>query len=113
MLDNGSWLRTINIGTNGKGMTEAYSKASAYGELMERIQNGVLLLEVEPMPKVPLLILRRFQIPAFLSSSSTSLCTTRFIFCFFYLFKKSIFALYETDSSPSAEIGCKETFNSG
>lgn len=43
VLDNGSWLRTINIGTNGKGMTEAYSKASAYGELMERIQNYALL----------------------------------------------------------------------
>ncbi len=43
LLDNGSWLRTVNIGTNGKGMTEAYSKASAYGELMERIQNYALL----------------------------------------------------------------------
>lgn len=43
VLDNGSWLRTVNIGTNGKGMTDAYSKASAYGELMERIQNYALL----------------------------------------------------------------------
>ena len=43
VLDNGSWLRTVNIGTNGKGMTESYSRASAYGELMERIQNYALL----------------------------------------------------------------------
>ena len=43
LLDNGTWFRALNIGTNGKGMTEAYSRASAYGELMERIQNGVLL----------------------------------------------------------------------
>lgn len=43
LLDNGTWFRSLNIGTNGKGMTEAYSRASAYGELMERIQNGVLL----------------------------------------------------------------------
>lgn len=43
VLDNGDWLRSLNIGTNGKGMTECYSRASAYGELMERIQNGTLL----------------------------------------------------------------------
>jgi ribosomal protein S12 methylthiotransferase accessory factor len=43
LLDNGTWFRSLNIGTNGKGMTEAYSRASAHGELMERIQNGVLL----------------------------------------------------------------------
>ena len=43
ILDNDSWLRSANIGTNGKGMTEAYSRASAHGELMERIQNGTLL----------------------------------------------------------------------
>lgn len=43
ILDNGSWLRSANIGTNGKGMTEEYSRASAHGELMERIQNGTLL----------------------------------------------------------------------
>lgn len=43
VLENGGWLRSANIGTNGKGMTEAYSRASAYGELMERLQNGTLL----------------------------------------------------------------------
>lgn len=43
LLDNGTWFRSLNVGTNGKGMTEAYSRASAYGELMERIQNGILL----------------------------------------------------------------------
>lgn len=43
LLDNGDWLRSLNIGTNGKGMTENYSCASAYGELMERLQNGALM----------------------------------------------------------------------
>ncbi|MBI9053921.1 MAG: YcaO-like family protein [Bacteroidales bacterium] len=32
-------LGKLNIGTNGKGMTPELSLASAYGELMERIQN--------------------------------------------------------------------------
>jgi ribosomal protein S12 methylthiotransferase accessory factor len=31
------------IGSNGKGMTRAYSLASAYAEFMERVQNGFLL----------------------------------------------------------------------
>ncbi len=31
------------IGTNGKGITEEYALASAYGELMERLQNGALI----------------------------------------------------------------------
>lgn len=31
------------IGTNGKGITEEFALASAYGELMERIETGVLL----------------------------------------------------------------------
>lgn len=32
----------LNIGTNGKGMTPRYALASAYGEWIERMQNGVL-----------------------------------------------------------------------
>lgn len=31
-----------SVGTNGKGMTYQYSLASAYGELMERMQNNIL-----------------------------------------------------------------------
>ena len=33
----------IAIGTNGKGMTPAYAQASAYAEMMERLQNRVLI----------------------------------------------------------------------
>lgn len=33
----------IAIGTNGKGMTPAYAQASAYAEMMERLQNRVLV----------------------------------------------------------------------
>lgn len=32
-----------NVGTNGKGITLEYARASAYAELMERIQSGCLL----------------------------------------------------------------------
>jgi YcaO-like protein with predicted kinase domain len=35
-------LRNGNFGQNGKGKTKAYTLASAYAELMERIQNGML-----------------------------------------------------------------------
>lgn len=47
ILDNGDWLRSVNIGTNGKGMTEDYSRASAYGELMERLQNFNVLMRYQ------------------------------------------------------------------
>ena len=33
---------SLNIGTNGKGVTKEFSLASAYAEFMERIQNGML-----------------------------------------------------------------------
>ena len=33
-------LRQFNIATNGKGKTAAYALASAYSEMMERLQNG-------------------------------------------------------------------------
>lgn len=36
-----------NILTNGKGLTLSYSFASAYGEFMERLQNGVLFKNIE------------------------------------------------------------------
>lgn len=36
-------VRALNIGVNGKGLTARWALASAYGELMERLQNGVLL----------------------------------------------------------------------
>lgn len=42
LLNDTNDLRSANIGTNGKGMTVDYSRASAYGELMERLQNGVM-----------------------------------------------------------------------
>ena len=38
-------LRSLNVGTNGKGMDKSYSLASGYGELMERMQNKMLLFE--------------------------------------------------------------------
>ena len=41
---NNEWISALNIGTNGKGMSESYSRASAHGELMERIQNGALFI---------------------------------------------------------------------
>lgn len=36
-------MNEMNLGTNGKGMTFPYALASAYGEMMERLQNGLLL----------------------------------------------------------------------
>lgn len=42
LVINNEWISALNVGTNGKGMSENYSRASAHGELMERIQNGVL-----------------------------------------------------------------------
>lgn len=47
ILDNGDWLRSVNIGTNGKGMSVDYSRASAYGELMERLQNFNVLMRYQ------------------------------------------------------------------
>lgn len=35
-------MLAFGVGTNGKGMTMRYALASAYGEFMERLQNGVL-----------------------------------------------------------------------
>lgn len=35
-------FKGTNIGTNGKGCTREYAEASAYGELFERFQNGIL-----------------------------------------------------------------------
>lgn len=35
-------MLSFGVGTNGKGMTMRYALASAYGEFMERLQNGVL-----------------------------------------------------------------------
>lgn len=38
------------IGTNGKGTTQAYALASAYGEFMERLQNNILYNVMELSP---------------------------------------------------------------
>lgn len=38
-------LKSLNAGTNGKGISELYSLASGYAELMERLQNKMLLNE--------------------------------------------------------------------
>lgn len=35
-------ISPLSIGTNGKGLTGRYSLASAYGEMMERLENGAL-----------------------------------------------------------------------
>ena len=35
-------FKGTDIGTNGKGCTKAYARASAYAELFERFQNGLL-----------------------------------------------------------------------
>lgn len=43
-IDNNG-LETLDIGTNGKGMTQAYSLASGYAEFMERLQNKFLVYE--------------------------------------------------------------------
>lgn len=40
-----------NIGTNGKGATEALALASGYGEFMERLQNGLLFSSLNREPK--------------------------------------------------------------
>ena len=37
----------LDIGTNGKGMDEGYALASAYAELMERLQNKMLLFTIK------------------------------------------------------------------
>lgn len=36
-------IRALSIGVNGKGLDARWALASAYGEFMERLQNGVLL----------------------------------------------------------------------
>lgn len=38
-------IGSLNIGTNGKGLTREYSQASGYAELMERLQNKFLFNE--------------------------------------------------------------------
>lgn len=38
----------LGVGVNGKGVTKEYAMASAYGELMERLENGVLLNSMYP-----------------------------------------------------------------
>ncbi|HIV11557.1 MAG TPA: YcaO-like family protein [Candidatus Pullilachnospira stercoravium] len=37
-------IRGTDIGTNGKGVSRAYARASAYGEFMERLQNNFLVI---------------------------------------------------------------------
>ena len=41
-------LESLDIGTNGKGMTARYARASAYGELMERVQNMTITPQFVP-----------------------------------------------------------------
>lgn len=42
---NNNDVKSFSVGTNGKGMYPGYAVASAYGEFMERLQNGVLLMK--------------------------------------------------------------------
>lgn len=44
-------LRELNIGSNGKGMDARYALASAYGEFMERLQNGATLWKTLGIPR--------------------------------------------------------------
>ena len=41
-------LESLDIGTNGKGMTARYALASAYGEFMERVQNMTITPQFVP-----------------------------------------------------------------
>jgi len=41
-------VAALNVGTNGKGMNARYALASAYGELLERVQNGALFPMRQP-----------------------------------------------------------------
>lgn len=45
-------IKETTIGTNGKGVTEEYARASAYAEFFERFQNGVLS-HCAKMPEIP------------------------------------------------------------
>lgn len=45
LINNGE-LGQLNIGTNGKGLRTDYALASAYGELMERIQNRMIFKDM-------------------------------------------------------------------
>ena len=42
-----SEIENLEIGTNGKGLTESYATASAYGEMMERLENKMLLFHIK------------------------------------------------------------------
>lgn len=65
ILDDGDRLRSVNVGTNGKGMTEDYSRASAYGELMERLQNFNVLMRYQYFGTRHFLEKHREQYPQF------------------------------------------------
>ena len=43
---NNEKLQQLNLGTNGKGIKVDYALASAYGELMERIQNRMIFKDM-------------------------------------------------------------------
>lgn len=45
-IDNDD-IRRYNIGTNGKGMSAEYALASAYAELMERLENRMLIFDIK------------------------------------------------------------------
>ena len=40
-------LEKLDIGTNGKGLSESYAEASACGEMMERLENKMLLFHIK------------------------------------------------------------------
>ena len=43
-------IANLNLGTNGKGLTEEYAVASAYAELMERLQTRMLYADMLMLP---------------------------------------------------------------
>lgn len=47
LIISGPGFDNLDIGTNGKGMSEAYAIASAYGEMMERLENKMLLFYIK------------------------------------------------------------------
>ena len=48
-------IKGTNIGTNGKGVSKDYARASAYAEFFERFQNNILGHTI-PNPKLPYII---------------------------------------------------------
>ncbi|MGC9337019.1 MAG: YcaO-like family protein [Candidatus Cloacimonadia bacterium] len=62
-IDGLNNIGTLGVGASGKGMTTKYSLASAYAELIERIQNGIIF------PNKPRYATRRYLQKEYINSS--------------------------------------------